>query len=108
MRKLKHPVINSVQRKLKRYESVKVRPAKHEINLDVVEIEWLLEQAKKQTVSEEVVELQGDALKVLLEENKRYRKVLEFYGNQFNYENYAEVIRLDFGEKARILLEEVK
>lgn len=105
---MSHPVINSVQRKLKHYEDVKVRPAKHQINLDLTEVEWLLQQAKKQNTSEEVIEILGETVRGLLEGNDRFREALVFYGNQFNYENYAEAIRLDFGEKARKALEESK
>lgn len=38
---------------------------------------WFTEQAQKNITCQEVVELQGDALKGILEQNKRYREALE-------------------------------
>lgn len=108
---MKHPIINSVQRKLKHYEGVKVRPAKHQINLDVDEIEWLLKQAKKQTISEETIEILGESVKDLLEENKRFRKTLEFYANETNYEREyhgESTVEIDCGYRAQQILEELK
>ena len=41
------------------------------------DIEFLIEQAEKNMTCQEVLELQKDALKGLLEQNKRYREALE-------------------------------
>ncbi|MCG1029294.1 hypothetical protein J5S49_13435 [Virgibacillus halodenitrificans] len=78
-------------------------------------IGWLIDQAKeKQKLEARVKELENllfgskamadEGVRViegLRKENQRYKQALEFYGNEFNYMNYAEEIRKDYGKTAR-------
>ena len=47
-----------------------------ETSADIIldDMEWLIEQAEKNITCQEVLDLQKDALKGLLEQNKRYRE----------------------------------
>ena len=89
------------------------------VSQDVADAEpyfkWLIEQAEKNITCQEVLDLQKDALKGLLEQNKRYREALEFYATRYNYKlehfdpninDYMSTVDYDEGEKARKALEE--
>ena|SRR5699024_3259284 len=92
------------------------------VSQDVADAEpyfkWLIEQAEKNITCQEVLELQKDALKGLLEQNKRYREALEFYADNQTYTDeqhtssgvlvgtgYLNILS-DNGIKARKALEE--
>src|SRR5699024_6907811 len=56
------------------------------VSQDVADAEpyfkWLIERAEKNMTCQEVLDLQKDALKGILEQNKRYREVLELIADK--------------------------
>ena len=53
------------------------------------DIEFLIEQAEKNMTCQEVLELQKDALKGLLEQNKRYRETIKSVRSEIKYALYS-------------------
>ena len=63
------------------------------VSQDVADAEpyfkWLIEQAEKNITCQEVLELQKDALKGLLEQNKRYREAIKSVRSEIKYALYS-------------------
>lgn len=89
----------------------------HKLEEDIETLSWDLHKSMRILIESEK-ELEsfesGERRKIkklnqtitrLSHQNKRCHKALEFYGNQFNYANHAQVIKEDFGETARKELE---
>ncbi len=73
--------------------------------------DWLIEQTERVQGLEHENRVYSELLDMLVQQNKRYREVLEFYANENNYEIWNSMavrgpeINRDKGYKARKALE---